>query len=305
MVLAFIELEHRFAGFEVMARQDASLFKLHQHSVYRGEADVGAFIEQDLEHVFGRHVTLLGRTLKNFQNLDARQCGFQAAAFEFFCVCHEKGSVLRHQSKRAARMGNHIDLGATSVKWGLVNHMLLHRIRYAFATVLPLLALGGCSSTSQVSLAKPETLFGLIEPYRMDVVQGNVVTQEFMAQIQPGFGRMQVREILGTPLLTDVFHADRWDYVFTIRRQGVPDQKRRVTVYFKNDAVERFESETLPMEREFVASIDKYKELKPYAPNLTDAQIAALPAPDKANIAPAKVPQGANRSYPPLDAASR
>ncbi|MDE2000820.1 MAG: outer membrane protein assembly factor BamE, partial [Burkholderiales bacterium] len=93
---------------------------------------------------------------------------------------------------------------------------------------LPVVWLAGCANNHGVALSKPETLFGLIEPYRVDVVQGNVVTQEFISQIQPGFGRMQVREILGTPLLTDVFHNDRWDYVFTIRRQGVPDQKRRV-----------------------------------------------------------------------------
>src|SRR3989344_5317400 len=52
--------------------------------------------------------------------------------------------------------------------------------------------------------------------------QASVVTQEVMAQIQPGLGRLQVREILGTPLLADPFHADRWDYAFTIRRQGEP-----------------------------------------------------------------------------------
>ena len=75
--------------------------------------------------------------------------------------------------------------------------------------------LSGCGS-----LSNPETLFGLLTPYRIDVVQGNVVTQEVMAQIQPGLGRLQVREILGTPLLVDPFHADRWDYVFTIQRQG-------------------------------------------------------------------------------------
>lgn len=183
--------------------------------------------------------------------------------------------------------------------------MTLNLIRCALMVLTPVALLAGCGSTSQVSLSKPETLFGLLEPYKTDVVQGNVVTQEFISQIQPGFGRMQVREILGSPLLTDVFHNDRWDYVFTIRRQGVPDQKRRVTIYFKNDAVDHFDAETLPSEREFVASIDKQKVIKPAAPNLTDEQVATLPLPDKANTAPAKVPQGAVRTYPPLDAGQR
>ncbi len=69
-------------------------------------------------------------------------------------------------------------------------------------------ALSGCGSFDARS---PETLFGLLTPYKIDVVQGNVVTQETMALIQPGLGRMQVRDILGTPLLVSVFHADRWD----------------------------------------------------------------------------------------------
>lgn len=184
--------------------------------------------------------------------------------------------------------------------------MTLNFIRRACMAFLPVVWLAGCASNHGVALSKPETLFGLIEPYRVDVVQGNVVTQEFISQIQPGFGRMQVREILGTPLLTDVFHNDRWDYVFTIRRQGVPDQKRRVTVYFKNDAVDHFDSDPLPTEREFVASIDKDRSTEPGPANLTAAQIAALPTPSKAETDDQpKMPQGAARAYPPLEAASR
>ena len=161
---------------------------------------------------------------------------------------------------------------------------------------LALLALSGCGSR----LSSPETLFGAIQPYQIDVVQGNVVTQEVIAQIQPGLGRAQVREILGSPLLTDPFHADRWDYVFTIRRQGVPSQQRRVTVFFKNDAVERFDADALPSEHEFVAAIDKPTKLKPPPADLTDAQVAALPVPAKADDV-RKAPQGAAREYPPLE----
>lgn len=180
--------------------------------------------------------------------------------------------------------------------------MIQSSICRAVLALAPLTLLTACGSLGNVSLSKPETLFGLLEPYKVDVVQGNVVTQEVMAQIQPGLGRMQVREILGTPLLADPFHLDRWDYVFTIRRQGVPDQKRRVTVYFNGDEVARFDSEPLPSEREFVASIDKPQAGSKSAPvNLTDEQIAALPVPPKTEEI-RKVPQGAVRDYPPLEA---
>lgn len=171
-----------------------------------------------------------------------------------------------------------------------------YRSLLAPVAVLSLLALSACGTR----WSSPETLFGVIQPYHIDVVQGNVVTQEVMAQIQPGLGRSQVREILGSPLLADPFHADRWDYVFTIHRQGVPDQQRRVTVFFKGDAVERFEADALPSEHEFVASIDKPTELKKPPANLTEAEVAALPVPPKTDEV-RKAPQGAVREYPPLE----
>ncbi|MEN9483823.1 MAG: hypothetical protein RJB37_1703, partial [Pseudomonadota bacterium] len=85
--------------------------------------------------------------------------------------------------------------------------------------------LAGCSTISSDG-----SLLGFITPYRMEVVQGNVVTQDMVAQLRPGLTGDQVRTLLGAPLLADVFHANRWDYVFTIRRQGAPAQQRRVTV---------------------------------------------------------------------------
>jgi outer membrane protein assembly factor BamE len=169
------------------------------------------------------------------------------------------------------------------------------------ALVLGTLSLTACSTVSNYT-PSAENVFNVFKPYRIEIVQGNVVTQEVMAQIQPGLGRTQVREILGTPLLTDLFHENRWDYVFTIARQGIAPQQRRVTVFFKDNVVERFEAGALPTEREFVASIDAAKGKSDIAaPNLSEAQIAALPVPAKVDTKP-KLPQGANRDYPPLEA---
>jgi outer membrane protein assembly factor BamE len=169
------------------------------------------------------------------------------------------------------------------------------------ALLLGTLSLAACSTVRNAT-PSAENVFGVFKPYRIEIVQGNVVTQEVMAQIQPGLGRAQVREILGTPLLTDLFHENRWDYVFTIARQGIAPQQRRVTVFFKDNVVERFEADALPTEREFVASIDAAKgKSDKAAPNLSDAQIAALPVPPKVDTQP-KVPKGANRDYPPLEA---
>ena len=68
--------------------------------------------------------------------------------------------------------------------------------------------------------------------------------------------RLQVRDMLGSPLLTSVFHADRWEYVFTFKRQGQEPQRRKLTVFFKGEALERVEADALPSEAEFVASLD-------------------------------------------------
>jgi outer membrane protein assembly factor BamE len=108
-------------------------------------------------------------------------------------------------------------------------------------------------------------------------------------------------------LLTDAFHADRWDYVFTIRRQGAGPQLRRVVVRFDGERLSSIDTGgELPAEREFVASIDTFKTSRNAPPlALTDAQIKALPAPLKpvAASAPAASTDTPVRSYPPLESA--
>lgn len=175
---------------------------------------------------------------------------------------------------------------------------------FAPATALALLtaALAGCSWIP--SLPKGDSLLGLVTPYRMEIVQGNVVTQEMAATLKPGMSRAQVRETLGSPLLADIFHADRWDYVFTIRRQGAPYQQRRLTVLFDGDGMKSYEADELPSERDFVDSIDtRSSRGKSVKLELTEDQLKALPAPKTAAAAPSAAPQGPARSYPPLEPA--
>ena len=173
-----------------------------------------------------------------------------------------------------------------------------------FFTLTLVLGLSACGSLRDAGTGM-STLGGLVKPYKIDVVQGNVVTQEVLGLVQPGLGRMQVRELLGTPLLADPFHADRWDYVFTIRRQGVPDQKRTVTVFFDGDVVKKLDAGEMPSERDFVASIDRpVKEAKDAPQDLTAEQMAALPVPARVESTVSQ-PQGAVRDYPPLESGQR
>lgn len=116
--------------------------------------------------------------------------------------------------------------------------------------------LAGCSMVP--SLPKPQQWAErVVTPYRPDVLQGNVITREQMQLVREGLSREQVRGILGTPLLQSVFHDQRWDYVFAFQRSGEPVQQRRLTLYFENDRLVRYEGDDMPAEEEFVSSLAK------------------------------------------------
>ncbi|HSM22462.1 MAG TPA: outer membrane protein assembly factor BamE [Rubrivivax sp.] len=156
--------------------------------------------------------------------------------------------------------------------------------------------LAGCES-----LQRTDSFLGVITPYRIDIVQGNAVTREQVALLKPGMTRLQVRDILGTPLLTDPFHAHRWDYVFVLRRPNTDVQRRGVVVFFEGDRMASFEATELPSEREFVASISRFENVPERKLELTEEERKALPLPETREAAPAE-PLGAVRDYPPLEA---
>ena len=160
--------------------------------------------------------------------------------------------------------------------------------------------LSGCGS-----LQSSDGFLARITPYRLEVVQGNVITKEQAALVKTGMNRAQVRDALGSPLLTDIFHVDRWDYVFTIRRQGTAPQSRTVVALFEGDTLKSLDTGgELPGEREFVASIDTARVAKtPPALTLTDEQRRALPTPPAPPQADA-IPDVAARAYPPLEPAA-
>lgn len=75
----------------------------------------------------------------------------------------------------------------------------------------------------------------MVTPYKIDVRQGNYVTQEMVAQLKPGMTRDQVKFVLGSPLVADMFHADRWDYVYHFQPGKGAAQQRRLVVFFEDD----------------------------------------------------------------------
>ncbi len=161
-------------------------------------------------------------------------------------------------------------------------------------------SVAACGSLNSASA----NVASIVTPYKMDIVQGNFVSKEQAAALKPGMSRAQVRDILGTPLLASIFHVDRWDYVFTFKRQGLEPQARKVTVFFKGDTFERLEADALPTEAEFVASLDSGRKTgKVPVLEMSEEGLSKLPAPAKAVESKPLPPLPA--SYPPLEPAAR
>jgi outer membrane protein assembly factor BamE len=88
--------------------------------------------------------------------------------------------------------------------------------------------------------------------YKAEIAQGNFVSKEQVDTLKLGMPRLQVADILGTPLLVSVFHADRWEYVFNLKRQGIDTPSYKLTVFFKGDELERIDGSNMPTEQEFI-----------------------------------------------------
>ena len=124
-----------------------------------------------------------------------------------------------------------------------------------------LIGLSGC--TTSVDETQRNWMNKIFRPYVPDIVQGNFVSSEQYSKLKLGMTREQVRQILGTPLLADYFHANRWDYVFEYKRNGqVIGKDRRITLFFDGDKLVKFEGDALPTDVELVAEIDGYAKTK-------------------------------------------
>lgn len=88
---------------------------------------------------------------------------------------------------------------------------------------------------------------GVFEPYRINLPQGNYVTQEMLGQVKPGMSREQVRFALGSPLLNQTFRADRWDYVYRFQHASGRAEVRRVMIRFADEKVAQIEADALPV----------------------------------------------------------
>ncbi len=98
------------------------------------------------------------------------------------------------------------------------------------------LLFAGCSSVPMLPTLKP---------YKIDIQQGNYITQDMVAKLKPGMTSSQVRYALGTPLIVDPFRTDRWDYFYMYYKAGELTEQRAVTVVFRGDVVDRIEGDVV------------------------------------------------------------
>ena len=99
-------------------------------------------------------------------------------------------------------------------------------------TLVGLLALAGCSFPGV---------------YKIDIQQGNVVTQDMIDHLRPGMTRRQVRFIMGNPLIQDTFHTNRWDYLYSLQPGGGERQQERISIFFnENDQLASLSGDFMP-----------------------------------------------------------
>ena len=101
------------------------------------------------------------------------------------------------------------------------------------------LLLASCSDMSMPKLA-------LLIPHKIEIRQGNMVTPEMREKLKTGMSRLQVRSLLGTPLVNDPFHASRWDYVYRVEQSGKVIEQQRLTLYFDDDRLARIDKSGMP-----------------------------------------------------------
>lgn len=118
----------------------------------------------------------------------------------------------------------------------------MQKHKATFALVLSAALLGGCSWFSD-SNAK---LLSFPGAYKIDIQQGNVITQDMVNQLRPGMTREQVKYVMGAPLLPDTYNSERWDYIYSFQPGGKVRTQQTLTLFFKDDRLASFEGDVRP-----------------------------------------------------------
>ena len=161
----------------------------------------------------------------------------------------------------------------------------------ASSFALAALALASCKSVEVPKVPG-------VTPYRMVIQQGNFISQEMVDQLKPGMTREQVRFILGTPLVADIFHAERWDYVFFREMPNGKKEQRNLSVIFEKDKLARVVGDLLPAEGATPRSTGFAPQVKPEPPKPAAAAEKPPAATEKPPADAAKAVEAAKPQSP-------
>jgi outer membrane protein assembly factor BamE len=119
--------------------------------------------------------------------------------------------------------------------------------------------------------------------YKMDVQQGNYVTQDVVARVKPGMTKAEVRQALGTPLVSDVFHGNRWDYYFSSEKNGRAEDRTLLSIFFENEKVVSVQGKARPAALPPVGQAEPAPAAQPSAatPAAAGPTTATVPVPGK------------------------
>ncbi len=123
----------------------------------------------------------------------------------------------------------------------------MHKILIFPAIISSVMLLSGCESFYKAADYIPDSASRLSLMYRPDIQQGNVVTQDMVNQLKPGMSKRQVSYLLGSPMLIDSFHQNRWDYVYTLKENRKDREQKDLVLFFENDALTRIEGDYRPL----------------------------------------------------------
>ena len=228
MVAAISQLEHGVTAIEVMPLDQACSLKLRQHAIHGGQAHIFTRFHQRLVDIFRAHVPRLG-IVEHLQNLDPRQGNLEPSFAKFVIFYH---GLLSQWCRFAASFNTGMIGIQVAQDSGSHPPMQKTKLLLTSLSLTGLLALAGCSFPGV---------------YKIDIQQGNVVTQDMIDQLRPGMTRRQVRFIMGNPLITDTFHRDRWDYLYSIQPGGGQRYQEHVSLVFDgNDQLIGLAGDFLP-----------------------------------------------------------
>ena len=120
------------------------------------------------------------------------------------------------------------------------------RKRLIYCIAVPALLATGCSSTEEQQDDDSSWWPKWSIVYQPEIQQGNIVNQELVNRLRPGMDRRQVQFVMGTPLLVDVFHQDRWDYYYSIDPSEGDYEEQRLSLYFQDDRLVRIQGDLRP-----------------------------------------------------------